>query len=94
MKSKKVYEYVIVKNDWFGELDKNTRLYYDFDKQGYVYHYEREDSGKSERYESKSYSSHDYFMSAELADINIRKDQLIPGPEIGELEFEPELKLT
>jgi len=86
MESKvKVYEYLVAK-EWFGNLEKGTRLYYDHNRQGYVYHYERDDVSNDNRYSYKSVKVEDYFISATLADENIKKGELETGPEIGELE--------
>ena len=99
MENKKIYEYLTV-NKWFGDLDKGTRLYYDFSRQGYVYHYENENTSFSivlfssnHRYEHKSFNIEDYFINLELADDSIRKELLIVGPELGELDFKYSKKL-
>ena len=95
MENKKIYEYLTVKAEWFGSLDRGTRLYYDFDKRGYVYHYESESSDRDERYTRTSFETKDYFISVDIAENQLRIDNLTAGPEIGELEFKPvELKLT
>jgi len=80
-----VYEYVVVK-DWMDNLDKGTRLYYDYVKQGYVYHYETERSNKNSRYELKSFTSEDYFISIDIANKCIGSENLVAGPELGMLE--------
>lgn len=82
----KIYEYVVVKAEWFGGLDKGTRLYYDYDKNGYTYHYESERNETSNRYSSKSFDSTDYFMSLEIVDSQLQTDSLIAGPDLGEFE--------
>ena len=94
MENKKVYEYLTVKAEWFGSLDKGTRLYYAFDKGGYVYHYETESNERDDRYTRKSFETKDYFISVSVAENQIRTDNLIPGPEIGELEFKSDLNLV
>jgi len=82
-----VYEYVIVNKEWYdGNLEKGTRLYYDYDKQGYVYHYERESTSKNARSEFKSFVTEDYFVSPAVADVNLQNENLRPGPELGVLE--------
>lgn len=83
----KVYEYLVVKEDWlYGDLSKGTRLYYDYDKGGYVYHYEREDTHNDNRYQSKSFTSTDYFISLKIAENGMIKDLISVGPELGEFE--------
>jgi hypothetical protein len=86
MENKKIYEYLIVA-EWFSSLDKGTRLYYDYDRQGYVYHYETESTHKSDKYESKSFETTDYFISLLSAEKSIAKGELTVGPELGELEI-------
>jgi hypothetical protein len=87
MESKKIYEYLIVSAEWFGSLDKGTRLYYDYDKNGYVYHYETESYDKDTRYEKKSVEIIDYFISLGMADHQFRVGCLTAGPELGVLEI-------
>lgn len=91
MESKKIYEYITVKAEWFGQLDKGTRLYYDFDKGGYVYHYEYESTNRDLRYVSKSTEVRDYLISVDIAETQLRMDNLIAGPELGELELKQKL---
>lgn len=86
MEKRQIYEYVVVKAEWFGSLDKGTRLYYDYDKNGYVYHYEYEKTEKNSRYNSTSYEEVDYFMSLDVVESNLRADNLVAGPELGILE--------
>jgi len=88
MENKQIYEYLIV-TDYFGNLNAKTRLYFDFDENGYVYHYEREDtSDDNDLYKSKSFLSNDYFISIDLADRSIKEGKLTPGPELGEMEYD------
>ena len=91
MKSRKVYEYVIVNIDWFGSLDKGTRLYYDYDKQAYVYHYESDKKEKNSKYEYTYFESNDYEMSVEIVDKYLNGGELLAGPEIGELEYSKDI---
>jgi hypothetical protein len=86
METKKVYEYVMVK-EWLDNLEKGTRLYFDYDKQGYIYHYETERTYKNNNYDMESFSSEDYFISVDVANRNILNEKLIAGPELGELEY-------
>jgi hypothetical protein len=83
----KVYEYVIVNIEWFGSLDKGTRLYYDYDKQGYVYHYESDKKERNSKYEYVYFESNDYLMSVATVEKYLNSGELVPGPEIGELEY-------
>lgn len=85
--SLKVYEYVVV-SEWLDDLEKGTRLYYDYDKQGYVYHYESSRTNKNDRYEVSSSTESDYFISVAIADKGITGGRLLPGPELGELVME------
>ncbi len=84
MKSKVVYEYLVTK-DWFGSLEKGCRLYYDHTRGGYVYHTETENTYKSDKYVSTETSESDYFISIDVAENYIKREALIPGPELGEL---------
>ena len=86
MEKKKIYEYLIVK-EYFGSLNKGCRLYYYYDKQGYLYHTEYGSCSKSDRYECKEYSTTDYFISIDIADKYLKSEELISGPELGELEY-------
>ena len=92
MGNKKIYEYLTVK-EWFGDLDKGTRFYYDFSRQGYVYHYENENTSNDYRYEYNSSKTQDYFINLESANDSIRKELLVVGPELGELDFSYNKKL-
>ncbi len=87
MKTKKVYEYLVTK-EWFGALEKGSRLYYDSSVGGYIFHTEFESQSKSDKYECFESNSTDYFMSVSTAEKYINRGDLIPGPELGELEFE------
>jgi len=82
-----IYEYLVT-NDWFGSLEKGTRLYYDYSRGGYVYHYEYESNTKDSRYNCFEVRSTDYFMSVEVAQQYILKGDLITGPALGDLEKE------
>jgi hypothetical protein len=83
-----VYEYLVIKEDWsYGDLSKGTRLYYDYDKGGYVYHYERDEVHSDDKYSSKSHREENYFISIDLANKGIQREALTVGPELG--EFEP-----
>ena len=86
MEEQKVYEYLVTK-DWFGALEKGSRLYYDYSKGGYVFHTEFESNSRSDRYESYEHNSTDYFLSVKRAQQYIVNGDLITGPEIGVLEF-------
>lgn len=87
MEGIKVYEYVTVGAEWFGgQLDKGTRLYYDFTKVGYIYHYEFNQITKNDKYESNSEETIDYFISLTVAEKQLRLGNLVPGPEIGMFE--------
>lgn len=94
IESKKVYEYIVVK-DWLENLEKGTRLYYDYDKQGYVYHYETERSTRNNKYTMTSTINEDYFISVDIANRGLLNDLLIAGPGLGELEIDDvTLKIT
>jgi len=80
-----IYEYLVT-NDWFGSLEKGTRLYYDYSKGGYVYHYEYESNTKETRYSRYETNFTDYFMPIETAEQYILKGDLTTGPELGNLE--------
>jgi len=82
----KVYEYVET-TDWMDGLDKGTRLYYDYDQQGYVYHYERESTNKSYWCESKTFTTEDFFVTPLTIEAKIRSGHLKAGPDLGELEI-------
>lgn len=86
MGNKKVYEYVVIDKEWWDNLEKGTRLYYDYVKQGYVYHYETERSNKNGKYELKSITVEDYFISVDSALKSIDSGTLVVGPELGILE--------
>lgn len=86
MEKHKVYEYIVVDKDWFGNLEKGSRLYYDYVKGCYVFHTEYENHSKGDRYESYDRSSTDYYISVEKALHYIENGALEPGPELGELE--------
>lgn len=86
MKENKVYEYLVTK-DWFGSLEKGSRLYYDYSKGGYIFHTEYESKSKSNRYESSEFNSADYFISAEIANRYVEIGDLLTGPELGVLEL-------
>jgi hypothetical protein len=85
MESKKIYEYVTV-TEWLDNLEKGTRLYYDYANQGYVYHYESERSTKNSKYTVVSTTTEDYFISVDIAENGIRSGTLVVGPELGALE--------
>ncbi len=85
MVSKDIYEYLTTA-DWFGSLEKGTRLYYNFSRGGYIYHYERTSTSNDERYSSNEFSSYDYFISVDIADEQIRRGALLPGPLLGAIE--------
>lgn len=87
MENKQIYEYVVVKAEWFGTLDRGTRLYWDYDKQGYTYHYEHSSTDKESRYESKSFETRDYFISIDVAESQIKSENLVAGPDLGVLEI-------
>ena len=85
MESIVLYENVET-TDWIEGLDKGTRLYYDFDKGLYVYHYERESTSKNKWCETKTFTSEDYFIRPETMVVKMRTGQFIAGPELGALE--------
>jgi hypothetical protein len=85
MAVRKVYEYLIV-DDFFGDLEKGTRLYYDYNKLGYTYHYEYEGTDNNSRYQSSESSVADYYINLDSADRYIYSGELVPGPELGEYE--------
>jgi hypothetical protein len=85
-----VYEYVVVNKEWWDNLEKGTRLYFDHDKNGYVYHYESERFNKNDKYECKSITTEDYFISLGVADKGLRTESLAAGPLYGEIELECE----
>jgi paraquat-inducible protein B len=86
MANKQIYEYMVV-TDYLGNLERGTRLYYDYDQQGYVYHYETDRSKKGITHTVKSFISKDYFISVDVAYINMEKGLLTAGPELGILEI-------
>ena len=83
MGNKLVYEYVVVK-DWLENLEKGTRLYYDYNENGYVYHYEVERTNRNSRCTFSSSTVEDYFISLDIANNGITIGTLIAGPELGE----------
>lgn len=89
METKKVFEYIVTK-DWYDGLEKGTRLYYDHNKQGYVYHYESERTEKNNLGTSTRFTIEDRFISINSATDGIKNDTLTPGPELGELEYKEE----
>jgi hypothetical protein len=87
MKMREIYEYVTVNTEWFANrLDKGCRLYYDFDKGAYVYHYESEEHTVNNKYTSVEKETTDYTISLDSVDLNIRAGALVPGPNLGILE--------
>lgn len=93
METIKVYEYVTIV-DWYGALEKGTRLYYDHNKQAYTYHNETEHASNTSRYQSKEFSSVDYLISTTAIEKGINDKLFAPGPELGELEFGTKLELV
>jgi len=87
METKKIYEYIVVARDWFGNLEKGSRLYYDYNRGGYIYFYESERTDKNSRYETKSFETMEYFISPTVSDVYLKNGELIAGPELGMLEF-------
>lgn len=79
-----VYEYVVVQNAWWDNLERGTRLYYDYDKNGYVYHYESSRTQKNDKYDLSSSTIEDYFISLGVAAKGLRTDCLAAGPVLGE----------
>jgi hypothetical protein len=84
----KIYEYVVV-IDWLDNLEKGTRLYYDYAKHGYVYHYESERSSKNSKYSMKSLTTEDFFIDPNTVEVSISNGVFAPGPELGEFEQKP-----
>ena len=91
MESKKVYEYVVVK-EWLAGLEKGSRLYYDLSKGTYFFHTEREDNYGSDFYTTYSFTSHDTMLSIDSVNHLIEDNNLIAGPEFGEVEYDEEEK--
>jgi hypothetical protein len=85
METKRVYEYLVVNR--FENLEPGTRLYYDYSKRGYLYHYETERTNKTIKCDYKLNTSEDYFIGADLAERSIELGLLSPGPELGEIEY-------
>lgn len=83
--NKVIYEYLTILTDWFGGLEKGTRLYYSYKENGYVYHTDSESTTKDEYYQRWSSSSTDYFISLDLADQHIKNGKMAIGPALGEL---------
>ena len=84
-----VYEYVIVK-EYTAGLEKGCRLCYDYAKQAYIFHTERDDTYNSDYYNTVSYSYHDVILSVDSVAKLVEDGTVIAGPIFGELELREE----
>jgi len=84
MEERKVYEYVVA-NDYFNSLDKGCRLYYDYNKQAYVYHTEYESTNNTQTYKSHTTESRDVILSVDTVNRSINDGLLTAGPILGTL---------